>query len=217
MPMSLAKAAKEISQATDRKIAKPYEPMPDERAAMETLARKERTPRVKVAETKGKKVLSLDHPNQAYGHALLMKALATDDVDFPGEILAQLAIASMHDGKVYDRELNFMVAVVKGIQPRDQLETLLAVQMAAVHSLCMNMVCRLNGSFRLPQLEITERAVNKLARTFAAQIETLKRYRSSGEQKVTVEHVTINQGGNAIVGNVTHGGPGVSEKRETTS
>jgi hypothetical protein len=124
-----------------------------ERTAMETLARKEKTPRVKVAETKGKKVLSLDHPNQAYGHALLMKALATDDVDFPGEILAQLAIASVHDGKVYDRELNFMVAVVKGIQPRDQLETMLAVQMAAVHSLTMNMVCRLNASFLVPQLE----------------------------------------------------------------
>jgi hypothetical protein len=198
-------------------IAKPYEPTPAERTAMEILARKEKTPRVKVAETKGKKELSLDHPNQAYGHALLMKALATDDVDFPGEILAQLAIASMHDGKVYDRELNFMVAVVKGIQPRDQLETMLAAQMAAVHSITMNMVCRLNGSFLLPQLEITERAVNKLARTFAAQIETLKRYRSSGEQKVTVEHVIINEGGQAIVGNVTHGGAGASEKRETTS
>src|SRR4029453_2161679 len=217
MPMSLAKAAKETSQATDRKIAKPCEPTPNERAAMETLARKEKTPRVKVAETKGKKVVSLDHPNQAYGHALLMKALATDDVDFPDEILAQLASASMHDGKVYDRELNFMVAVVKGIQPRDQLETMLAVQMAAVHSLTMNMVCRLNGSFLLPQLEITERAVSKLARTFALQIETLKRYRRNGEQRVTAQHVSVGEGGQAIVRNVNHGGPGSSKNSETTS
>jgi hypothetical protein len=36
MPMSLAKAAKETSQATDRKIAKPYEPTPDERAAIQS-------------------------------------------------------------------------------------------------------------------------------------------------------------------------------------
>ena len=208
---------KDLNREPATDIVKPYEPTPDERAAMEILARKEKTPRVKVAETKGKKELSLDHPNQAYGHALLMKALATDDVDFPDEILTQLASASMHNGKVYDRELNFMVAVVKGIQPRDQLETMLAVQMAAVHSLTMNMVCRLNASFLLPQLEITERAVNRLARTFALQIETLKRYRSNGEQRVTVQHVSVGEGGQAVVGLVNHRGEGSSKKMETTS
>ena len=44
--------------------------------------------------------------------------------------------------------------------------------------------------------------------TFAAQVEALKRYRSKGEQKVVVEHVTVNEGGQAIVGNVETGGGG---------
>jgi hypothetical protein len=198
-------------------IAK-YEPTPDESAAIKTiLARRVKTPRVKVAETKGKTVLSLGHPNPKYGLALLMQALATDDVDFQAQIISQLGNASAHDGKVNERELNFMVAVVKGIQPKGQVETMLAAQMAVVHSLTMSMVSRLNGIFTLPQLDITERALNKLARTFAAQVETLKRYRSTGEQKVTVEHVTVYEGGKAIVGNVTHGGPGASEKPEPTS
>jgi hypothetical protein len=35
------------------------------------------------------------------------------------------------------------------------------------------------------------------------QVEALKRYRTGGEQKVTVEHVTVNQGGQAIVGNIS--------------
>jgi hypothetical protein len=34
-------------------------------------------------------------------------------------------------------------------------------------------------------------------------METLKRYRTGGEQKVTVQHVNVNDGGQAIVGNVT--------------
>ena len=34
-------------------------------------------------------------------------------------------------------------------------------------------------------------------------MEALKRYRTGGEQKVTVQHVTVSEGGNAIVGNVT--------------
>ena len=35
------------------------------------------------------------------------------------------------------------------------------------------------------------------------QVEALKRYRTGGEQKVTVQHVTVNDGGQAIVGSVS--------------
>jgi len=35
---------------------------------------------------------------------------------------------------------------------------------------------------KIPQQDSAERAFNKLARTFAAQVETLKRYRGGGEQ-----------------------------------
>jgi len=35
------------------------------------------------------------------------------------------------------------------------------------------------------------------------QMEALKRYRTGGEQKVTVQHVSVSEGGQAIVGNVT--------------
>ena len=50
-----------------------------------------------------------------------------------------------------------------------------------------------------------------------SQVEALKRYRTGGEQTVRVEHVTVNEGGQAIVGNVTHGGRGSPEKMETSS
>ena len=63
----------------------------------------------------------------------------------------------------------------------------------------------------IPQQDSAERAFNKLARTFTAQIEALKRYRTGGEQRMTVEHVTVNEGGQAIVGNVSHGGRGAKK------
>jgi len=47
---------------------------------------------------------------------------------------------------------------------------------------------------------------------FAAQVEALKRYRSRGDQTVRVEHVTVNEGGQAIVGKVNHGGAGSPQK-----
>jgi hypothetical protein len=104
--------------------------------------------------------------------------------------------------------LNFMLAVVKSVEPRNELESLLATQMAAIHAAAMLMACRLASSTNLKQQDSAERSLNKLARTFAAQLETLKRYRTGGEQKVTFEHVHVHHGGQAIVGNVSTGGGG---------
>ena len=94
---------------------------------------------------------------------------------------------------------------------------MLAAQMAAVHNATMTFARRLNHVENIPQQDSAERAFNKLARTFAAQVETLKRYRSSSEQTMRVEHVTVNNGGQAIVGDVSYGATGCSGKAEPTS
>ena len=161
-----------------------------------------------MTEIKGKTTLSLDHPSQRYGYALLVKTLATHNTEFPAALLTQLLNASTVDGTVNEQDLNFKLAVIEGIQPRDQLESMLAAQMGVVHSTLMTMVSRMNNGLMLQEIELVGRQLNNLTRTFAMQIEALKRHRSTGEQKVTVEHVTINEGGKAIVGNVTHSGPG---------
>jgi hypothetical protein len=137
-----------------------------------------------------------------------MDALGTRDPDFLEGFLMQLVDAGSKGRKVDGRTLNFMLSVVKGIAPKDQVEALLAAQMAVVHMATMTFALRLRHVKTIPQQDSAERAFNKLARTFAAQIEALKRYRSRGDQTVRVEHVTVNEGGQAIVGNVTHGGRG---------
>ena len=45
----------------------------------------------------------------------------------------------------------------------------------------------------------------KPAQIAVTQMEALKRYRTGGEQKVTVQHVSVSEGCQAIVGNVTQG------------
>ena len=72
----------------------------------------------------------------------------------------------------------------------------------------MMLARRLNHVETIPQQDAAERALNKLARTQAMQ--TLKRYRTGGQPKAVVEHVTVNQGGRAIVGAVTQGGRSMS-------
>ena len=96
---------------------------------------------------------------------------------------------------------NFALGFLDSMNPKDAAEALLMTQMAAIHQAIMMMARRLNHTVNLPQQDASERALNKLGRTYAAQMDTLKRYRSKG-QMVRVERVTVENGGQAIVGNV---------------
>ena len=60
----------------------------------------------------------------------------------------------------------------------------------------------MNDAGTLAQHEVYERSFNRLARTFTAQVETQRKHRNGGQSKVIVEHVTVNKGGQAIVGQV---------------
>jgi hypothetical protein len=192
-----------------------FERTPNEHSATDILdSNKKTTPRLRVQERDGKAIITLEAGSTA--ESRLMMALGTTEPGFLTGILNQLAKAASIDGKVDELRLNFLLTIVKGVEPKDQLETMLAAQMAAIHSLTMSFTHRLLNARSIPEGDSAERTLNKLARTFAAQVEALKRYRTGGEQRVTVEHVTVNQGGQAIVGNVAPGGAGPSEKARTT-
>jgi hypothetical protein len=221
---AVSEEAKEYMTAAAKKAAKvptkPYEPTPDERDAIQAqLDRRQRrkpAPSLKIKTTDGTAVLSLDHPDQGTGGLLLMEATGSADYDFLDGLLSQVANAALQKGVTNEKELNFLLSVVKSIEPRDELDAMLAAQMAATHVQVMTFTRRLNHVENIPQQDSAERTYNKLCRTFATQVEALKRYRSGGEQTVRVEHVTVNQGGQAIVGSVTTGGRGSPQKPETT-
>ena len=78
--------------------------------------------------------------------------------------------------------------------------------MAVVHLNVMTMARRLAQADTLQRQDAHERALNKLARTFSAQVEALRRYRGGGEQRMIVEHVNVGEGGQAIIGNVNSTG-----------
>ena len=100
-----------------------------------------------------------------------------------------------------------MLAAMAGLAPRDPVEGLLAAQMVAVHEASMECFRRA----ALPEQIFAGRELglkygDKLARTYAALVETLDRHRGKGQQVVRVERVTVEAGGQAIVGAVSQGG-----------
>jgi len=184
---------------------KGYTPNAREVAAIVKLkkATDEQAPRLKISKKGNVFQVGPDHPDGATGLVLLMEALGTTDMDFFNGFLKTLIDTTSQGGKLDEARANFVLSVIKGIRPRDHVEAMLALQMAAVHISTMTFARRLANVENIPQQDSAERAFNKLARTFAGQMEALKRYRTGGEQKVTVQHVTVGEGGQAIVGNVT--------------
>lgn len=108
-------------------------------------------------------------------------------------------------------ERAFMLAAVAEIKPGDAVERMLAVQMAATHVATIRAARWLASSETLPQVQAHYTGLNKLARTYASQAEALRKHRSGGKQTVTVQHVNVEDGGQAIVGNVEAGGRGKNE------
>jgi hypothetical protein len=189
----------------------PYEPTPFEADAKEAYkAVHDRSgPRLRVqADEEGGKRVEVDHPDFAFGQFAFMKAIGVSDIDFSLGLIRQLTNIGSQGSEPDAGGINFVLGVIKGVQPRDQVETMLASQMAAVHLAIMTFARRLAHVDTIPQQDSAQNAFNKLARTFAAQVEALKRYRSGGEQKMTVQHVHVADGGQAIVGNVSTPAPG---------
>lgn len=125
-----------------------------------------------------------------------------------GGLLNQIAALGSPGRRSDDTASNFAVGFIDAMAPQDAVESLLLAQMAATHQAAMIFARRLNHVENIPQQDSAERAFNKLVRSYASQVEALKRYRSKGQQVVRVERVTVESGAQAVVGNVSHGGRG---------
>jgi hypothetical protein len=157
--------------------------------------------------------LALDHSSARIVQPVLMNAFGSTDKAFIDGIVAQLANA-VSDGDEADlHALNFAVSMINGIEPRNQLESVLAAQMAAVHMAFMTYFRHLTVRPRIYDQDIAERALNRLGRTFVSQVEALQRYRTGGE-KVVSQQVSVAAGGQAIVGNVMQGPSEMAPERK---
>ena len=143
------------------------------------------------------------------------KDLSGFDQDFAEEILRQLAEATIkYDGNKALR-LRYTWSIIKGMAPKNQLEILLLIQMIAVHHAALKHA----DGWRIDRFERSETCaniLNKLARTYTDQMTTLHRCRSGPELRL-VQNVSVADGGQAIVGNVTQNAAEKGRPTATTS
>ncbi len=190
-------------------VPSPYTLSEEERAVLRQHRDRriaKRTPRITLTREGGQTYFSNNDPVPHWGKAHLERAIGTADTDFFEGLIGPLASACS-PGAPNENVINFAFSVIKGIDPRDSTEAMLGSQMATIHAAIMKAAARYQNATTPAAEESAERSLTRLTRTFASLMEALKRYRSGSSQTVTVQNVSVSDGGQAIVGNVTQSAP----------
>lgn len=119
-------------------------------------------------------------------------------------------------------EEQIKIVIVRAIEhfnsltPRDGAEGMLAKQMVATHFAAIE--CMRRAAIPNQYSEARNQELNramKLMSLYARQLATLDKHRGKGQQKVTVEHVYVAEGGQAILGHID-AGSGRRDKADET-
>lgn len=171
-------------------------------------------PRLKV-ERKGTKAAETSAPDGVTRELMiadLTRAFGTADTEFMKRTLHQVLNAvSGGTTNITEDQFNGVIASVAAIEPRDEIEAMLATQMVATQDAAMVLMRQLQNANTIVQRDSAGNLANKFLRTFTAQMEALRRHRSPGEQRVVVQHVYVTAEQAAVQVN---GGEGASPNAE---
>ena len=146
-----------------------------------------------------------------------LKAIGGSHSDCLNTMLANQAMQALwleqSDASERDRKRSATVDALVGIGPKDGLEGMMAAQLIAAHNAAMECYRRaMIGEQTFEGWRENLNQANKLSRTLAMLLDALNKHRGKGHQKVTVEHVNVHAGGQAVVGNVER--PGGGDRRK---
>ncbi len=135
---------------------------------------------------------------------VMKSATGTDVEELQDRLVNQaLAAAWVHKGQDQSNALLATIAALQAIAPTGSLEGMLAAQMVATHEAAMECLRRAMISEQTFEgRDANLKHATKLLLVYARQMEALAKHRGRGQQKITVEHVNVHAGGQAIVGNV---------------
>ena len=84
--------------------------------------------------------------------------------------------------------------------------------MACTHTAAMAVLAKMDVAFGSERrVAAFGSTAARLMRAYATQVEVLRRLRNGGQQFMRIEHVHVNDGGQAVIGNVKMPDDGVEE------
>lgn len=130
-------------------------------------------------------------------------------------ILNQTVTAFFDNKEVKDviNNDNIIREALLSLAPSDPIEGMLCSRLIALHNQAMNFMSRTTNSEQTTAgVDMNINRSTKLFRLYNETLESLTKYRRKGSQTVTVQHVNVNSGGQAIVNGELNQGGGAYDK-----
>jgi hypothetical protein len=141
---------------------------------------------------------------------VVKEATGTEDPLLQNRLINQVLDSLWLPGDLDDDErmarIRSAISLLQGIKPSGEVEGMLATQMVGTHNAAME--CLRRAMLQGQSIEGRDQNLKhaaKLLSIYARQIEVLDKHRGKGQQKVTVEYVNVESGGQAVVGHVESG------------
>jgi len=151
--------------------------------------------------------VALKNRQQLEDDALLAmrKVMGSLSDEAAGRLTIQACHALVWPPVDHDAAIVAGVAAMAEMGPRTGIEGMLAVQMIAAHNAALMFLNRATIKEQHPAaIDPNVIRASRLMRVFVEQIEAMQKLKGkTGQQKVTVEHVHVHEGGQAIVGAVS--------------
>jgi len=99
-----------------------------------------------------------------------------------------------------------ILKMLSSMAPQNAHEGLLAIQLVSTHFLAMDCISKSRDRGSIEILEAFSRMTERLMKLFLKQTEALRKLKNGGEQRIIIEKVEVQSGGQAVVGSVERGG-----------
>ena len=154
---------------------------------------------------------AVDAPYELPSGVALREVFDTDESALTNRKLQEIAGLLWHEEGATEEGIT--VRLVRALEqfeslaPADGAEGMLALQMVGTHDASLECLRRaaLPGQ-TFAGRDMALKHAHKLMSLYTQQLAALNKHRGKGQQKVTVEHVNVAAGGQAIVGNVETSG-----------
>ena len=158
----------------------------------------------------GGSILTLKCENEGLEKLHLLDSVGLASAHAANMLIDQLVLLYSSDyEQLKSDRINRAFAMLAELKPDGADESMLCAQMVATQIAAMNCMKRAlleNQTFEGRELNL--KYGTKLLQAYTQQFAALDKKRRGGQQKVVVKHVHVNEGGQAIVGDVSTGGGG---------
>lgn len=131
----------------------------------------------------------------------LKAALGTSSGAFVDAALARLLAASTLPNNMVptSTSVSAALALIQSMEPANELQAALAVDVACLHAASTNMLSRLSSHIPESRMRTASNAAARLERAFHSAVQTYQKLKHGNRQVIRIERIEVKEGSQAMI------------------